>query len=101
MKSQYKAPKFEWTKVIYTIVILITIFVTLFSCYVTIKFEDTTLLQILIGAVFAELATYSATYAWKTKSINKTHIIIDFINNLPDDVSTKEGIITAMISSMD
>lgn len=96
-----KNTKFEWTKIMYLVIVILTIFVTLFACYVTIAFQDTTILTVLIGAVFAELATFSATYAWKTKSINKTKIIIDFINNLPDDVSTKEGIITAMISGMD
>ena len=90
----------EWTKIVYTIILILTVFVTIFTCYVTIKFEDTSLLSILIGALFAELATYSATYAWKTKTINKTRIIIEFVNSLPDDVSSKEGIITAMISNL-
>jgi hypothetical protein len=101
MKLFSRIAKCEYTKVIYTAIVILTIFVSIFTCYVTIRFEDTGLLGILIGAIFAELATYSATYAWKTKSINKTRIILDFINNLPDDVSTKEGIITSMISSMD
>jgi hypothetical protein len=95
-----KTKSFEWTKVIYTAVVVLTVFVTIFACYATIRFEDTSILQILIGAVFAELATYSATYAWKTKAINKTRIIIEFVNNLPDDISTKEGIITSMINNM-
>lgn len=101
MKPTTGKPKREYTKIIFTAIVILTIFISLFTCYVTIRFEDTSLLGILIGAVFAELATYSATYAWKTKSINKTRIILEFINDLPDDVSSKEGIITAMIGSMD
>lgn len=96
-----KIPKFEWTKIMYLIIIILTVVVTIFSCYVTITFQDTTTLNILIGSVFAELATFSATYAWKTKTINKTRIIIDFINQLPDDVSSKEGIITSMINNIE
>ena len=101
MKDNTGKTKREYTKVIYTWIVILTFFISIFTCYVTIKFEDTSLLGILISAVFVELATYSATYAWKTKSINKTRIILDFINDLPDDVSSKEGIITSMISSMD
>lgn len=96
-----KYPKFEWTKVMYLVIIILTVFVTIFTCYAVIKFQDMGTLNILIGSVFAELGVFSATYAWKTKSINKTRIILDFINGLPDDVSSKEGIITAMISSIE
>lgn len=93
--------KFEWTKIIYAIVILLTIGISICACVATFKFGDTSIIITLITAIFAELGIYSATYAWKTKTINKTKILLDFINKLPDDVTTKENIIVTLISNME
>lgn len=90
----------EYTKIIFTGVFLLTVAAVVIGCHLAYKLQDSTIMIAIISGVFAELATHTAVYAWKTKTINKTIILLDFINNLPDDVNTKEGIITAMINNI-
>jgi len=95
----------ETTKiVVVTMTIILTILTitsTIVSILLTIKYQDSSLLQILIPCLFAELASYTGWYCWKSKSENKLKIILGFIKELKaEEISGKEDIINNLISNL-
>lgn len=97
--------KMETTKVVMiimtVILTIITIITTIVSIISIIKYQDSTLLQILIPCVFTELASYTGWYCWKSKSENKLKIILGFVKKLKvEEISGKEDIINNLISSL-
>lgn len=97
--------KMETTKMVMiimtSILTLITIISTIVSIIRIVKYEDSTLLQIIIPCVFTELASYTGWYCWKSKSENKLKIILGFIKELKtEEISGKEEIINNLISNL-
>lgn len=60
----------EFSKLIFWFVFLLTLGVTVFSCVVVWRTNDTSVLAVLIPLVFAEFGTATAFYYWKAKNEN-------------------------------
>ena len=67
--------KREFSKLIFIGVGIVTIFVTLFSCYMIWETKDTSALAYLIPAVFAEMAAATGFYYNKAKAENKIKLM--------------------------
>lgn len=63
--------KLEFSKVIFVGVSALTMAVTVFSCVVIWRTQDTSALAYLIPAVFAEMASATGFYYTKAKAENK------------------------------
>ena len=66
-----KIKKFEFSKIIFVAVAILTVVVSVFTMLIVWKTEDTTPLSYLIPAVFAELATATGFYYSKAKAENR------------------------------
>lgn len=83
----------EFSKLIMAVASLLAIAVSVFTCAVVWKTEDTSSLEWLIPAVFAVLTTATGFYYSKAKAENKIKLMRkhkldvteDTINNLYDD----------------
>ncbi len=67
--------KVEFSKIILIIMILITVIITAFVCWIVLVTGDTTPLSYLIPAVFAELATATGFYYSKAKVENRIKLM--------------------------
>lgn len=67
--------KVEFSKLIFLGVSIITIAITVYSCYIIWITMDTSALAYLIPAVFAEMASATAFYYTKAKAENKIKLM--------------------------
>lgn len=67
--------KTEFSKIIFIGVSMVTIAITVFSCFIIWRTMDTTALAYLIPAVFAEMASATAFYYNKSKAENKIKLM--------------------------
>lgn len=70
--------KKEFSKLIFIGVGIVTIFVTLFACYMIWETKDTSALAYLIPAVFAEMAAATGFYYNKAKAENKIKLMASY-----------------------
>ena len=63
--------KLEFSKLIFICVSIGTVAITIFSCVMAWRTMDTSVLTYLIPSAFAELATGTGFYYWKSKADNK------------------------------
>lgn len=70
MKNSDKKPK-EFSKVFAITILVCTCLVTVFSCYMSYITLDTTIISVIVPAIFAELATSTGFYYSKAKAENK------------------------------
>ena len=73
-----KLKKVETSKVIFFTVTVITVAVTVFSCFMIWTTKDTSALAYLIPAVFAELAAATGFYYNKAKAENKIKLMAQY-----------------------
>lgn len=66
----------EFSKIILAGAGIVTAFVTLFSCIMAWRTDDTSILNLLIPAVFAEMASATGFYYSKAKAENKIKLMI-------------------------
>lgn len=92
--------KLEFSKIILFFVASSAIVVSVVAVIATFVMSDTSLLSILIPSVFAELATATAGYYWKSRSENKLKMILGFINDLPPNATENTDIINNLISNL-
>lgn len=69
--SSKKEKKWTFSKLLVLGVVIITLFVTIFSCLAMWYFNNIDPLCYLIPAVFAECATVTGFYAYKAKAENE------------------------------
>ena len=67
--------KFEFSKLIFWLVFILTAAVSVFSMVSVVIMQDSTVLGYLIPAVFAEFATSTAFYYNKAKLENKIKLV--------------------------
>lgn len=65
----------EFSKLIFWFVFLLTLGVTVFSCTIVWRTNDTSVLTVLIPLVFTEFATATGFYYWKARTENKLKIM--------------------------
>ena len=76
LKATKKAKKkIEFSKLIFIGVSIVTVAITVFSCVIIWRTNDTTALAYLIPAVFAEMASATAFYYNKAKAENKIKLM--------------------------
>ena len=75
LKVLNKKKKPEFSKIIFTGTSIVTIAVTIFSCWMIVTTMDTTPLCYLIPAIFAEMASATAFYYTKAKAENKIKLM--------------------------
>ena len=89
-KDPQSAPKIEFSKLIFLSIWFMAMGVTIFTCWVTwesikLGITDFSALVTLIGAVFAELATGTAFYYWKTKHDNRIKLKAKYGMDITDE----------------
>lgn len=89
-KQQDSAPKLEFSKIIFISIWVLVAGVTIFTCLVTWKslqigVVDFSALIALITSLFAEFATGTAFYYWKTKHDNRIKLKSKFGMQLQDE----------------
>lgn len=67
--------KVEFSKIIFCGVSIVTISITVFSCWIIYSTMDTSALSYLIPAVFAEMASATGFYYTKAKAENKIKLM--------------------------
>lgn len=72
-KKRRKKP--EFSKIIFVGVSVLTLAVTIFSCVIIWRTQDTSALAYLIPAAFAELASATGFYYTKAKAENKIKLM--------------------------
>lgn len=63
--------KVEFSKLIFVVVSVLTVAITVFSCWMIWQTKDTSALAYLIPAIFAEMAAATGFYYSKAKAENK------------------------------
>ena len=74
MKTLMKKSKMEFSKKIFIFVAAVTVIVTAFTMYMVWETKDLTPLVYLIPAIFAETASATSFYFWKSKAENQLKI---------------------------
>lgn len=74
MKSPIKKSKIEFSKKIFIFVAAVAVVVTAFTMYMVWETKDLTPLVYLIPAIFAETASATGFYYWKSKAENQLKI---------------------------
>lgn len=74
MNSPIKKSKIEFSKKIFIFVAVVAIVVTAFTMYMVWETKDLTPLVYLIPAIFAETASATGFYYWKSKAENQLKI---------------------------
>lgn len=67
--------KVEFSKIIFCGASIVTILITVFSCWIIYSTMDTSALAYLISAVFAEMASATGFYYTKAKAENKIKLM--------------------------
>lgn len=70
--------KIEFSKLIFVGVSIVTIAITVFSCFIIWRTMDATALAYLIPAVFAEMAAATGFYYTKAKAENKIKLMAQY-----------------------
>lgn len=65
----------EFSKIIFWLILLLTLGVTVYACALMWTTGDTSGLAYLIPATFAELATATGFYYWKAKNENRIKLM--------------------------
>lgn len=80
--------KWEASKVILFIMMIAALILTAFTCWACIYFDTTDPLYVTVPAIFAELASATGFYYWKSKNENKVKMVLSCI----EEMTEMEGI---------
>lgn len=70
--------KMEFSKLIFVAVSVLTVAITVFSCWMIWQTKDTSALAYLIPAIFAEMAAATGFYYSKAKAENKIKLMAQY-----------------------
>lgn len=66
--------KWSFSKIMFLLIFILSVGVAVFSCAIMWIFQDLSMLEYLIAAVFAECAVVSGFYSYKAKTENQLKI---------------------------
>lgn len=66
--------KWSFSKIMFLLIFILSVGIAIFSCAVIWIFQDLSILEYLIAAVFAECAVVSGFYSYKAKTENQLKI---------------------------
>ncbi len=95
--------KIETSKIIFFIIIALTIFTIGLSTFFMIKHDTEEPLAYIVPSVFVELGATTGVYYWKSKSENKIKMTLSAVKELSqiDDLTEEQTrIVEALVSTL-
>lgn len=95
--------KMETSKIIFFIIIALTIFIIGLSTFFMLKHDTEEPLTYIVPSVFVELGAATGVYYWKSKSENKIKMTLSAVQELSriDDLTEEQvRIIEALVSTL-
>lgn len=95
--------KIETSKIIFFIIIALTIFTIGLSTFFMIKHDTEEPLTYIVPSVFVELGATTGVYYWKSKSENKIKMTLSAVKELSqiDDLTEEQTrIVEALVSTL-